>query len=69
MTLEALSEIRQVNVATDGHIDSKLVRSFAVKFLDPELGDVPPLIADTTMLTGEVGIASILEVAKGSMCQ
>ncbi|KAL7542723.1 hypothetical protein ACHAXR_012023, partial [Thalassiosira sp. AJA248-18] len=65
--LEALNGIGKVDVSTDGHVNSELGRSFTVTFLDPELGDVPFLVADSTQLTGLGGSISVSEVVKGSL--
>jgi len=67
LAIESLDGIGQIDVSATGQVDSELGRSFTVTFLEPTLGDVPLLVADSSQLSGLGAVVSVSEVVKGSL--
>lgn len=65
--LESMNGIGRVNVESNGIVDSEQGRSFAITFLDADLGDAPLLVPDSSDLTGLGAAITIAEIVKGSL--
>jgi hypothetical protein len=65
--LQDLSGISNVNVDLVSPIDAEGGRTFAITFMDPNLGDAELLSANISQLTGLGGVVAVSETAKGSL--